>query len=288
MNIGIIGGGAIGLLVSYNLSKSHDTTLYVRRKEQLALISENGIHQIDDDIRIVDVEQFENVSDHELLIICVKSNDIAKVIEVLSEQKVKTPLLFLQNGMGHVSFFPSLKNELYVGVVEHGVVRANDFTFDHLGKGQIKISSVNHLHKLKTIASELTNNQFIFQMESDWQLMLKEKLIANAVINPLTALFDVQNRFIIENLYIKKIAKQLCKEVANILQLDSEQSWLKVKKIAENTGKNTSSMRSDILNKRKTEVEAILGYLLSIADDEPALIKMMYESIKALQERNQS
>lgn len=289
MDIGVIGGGATGLLVSYNLGKFHDVTLYVRRSEQKDRVASKGIQQIGhDEKRHILVQQLNDLVEHELLIICVKSIHIDHIVKVIKQQAVTTPLLFLQNGMGHVPLFSSLNNELFVGVIEHGIVRENDFTFNHLGKGKIKVAAVTDSSKLVTLISKLTSDTFLFELETDWEVMLKEKLIVNAVINPLTALFNIKNRYIVENTYVKQLAKQLCLEVSHILKLPSDISWSRVKQIAINTGNNISSMRSDIVNKRQTEIEAILGYLLTITKGEYPLTKMMYQSICALQERNQS
>lgn len=287
MNIGIIGGGATGLLISYYLSKLHDVTLYVRRNEQKLLIKKYGIYKENDKYTsFINVKQITELEDEQLLILCVKSVHLKAVIETIKKKKIRTPLLFLQNGMGHVNYFQLLNNDIYVGVIEHGVVRKNDYTFCHLGYGKIKLSSISNRTDAIDLAKRLSSDDFPFERVDNWQLLLKEKLIINAVINPLTALFDVKNRCIVDNSYIRKLAFQLCKEASSVLKLDLDVSWERVKTIAQNTGENTSSMRSDILNKRQTEIESILGYILFEATEDIPLVKIMSESIHALEERN--
>lgn len=288
MNIGIIGGGATGLMTSYYLSRQHNVTLYVRRNVQMRRIIKNGINQFNNKEPIfVNTKIITELSNQELIIICVKSLHLNEIIKIIKQLGIQTPLLFLQNGMGHVSLFQALDNELFAGVIEHGVVRENDFTFNHLGKGSIKIASLNHSDSAPHFVSRLSSDKFPFKWEDNWESLLKEKLIINAVINPLTTLFDVENRYVIENSHINSLARQLCEEVAITLKLDCEKSWKNVVEISRKTGKNSSSMRSDILNKRKTEIDAILGYILSIDKNNLSLVKTMYQSIKALEERNQ-
>ena len=43
MKIGIIGGGSIGLLFAFYLSKQYPVCLYVRTKEQLDVIKSDGL-----------------------------------------------------------------------------------------------------------------------------------------------------------------------------------------------------------------------------------------------------
>lgn len=287
MDIGVIGGGATGLLVSYYLNMSHKVTLYVRRHEQKKSIKTNGIKQVESTERQnITVNQINNLQTHELLIICVKSVDVVSVLNIIKEKDNRSPVLFLQNGMGHVPFFSTMTNDVFVGTIEHGVVRNNDYTFHHLGIGQIKVAAISKQKKIRNLQEELTSNLFPVTVVTDWEQLLKEKLIINAVINPLTALFDIENKGILENSYITKLAKMLCNEVANTLMLDEKKSWQQVKMIATKTGDNTSSMRSDVLRKTETEIEAILGYVLSQSKSDLPLVDFLYKSIKALEERN--
>ena len=46
MRIGIIGGGAIGLLFANYLSENHDVTIFTRTKEQAELLNRDGLNFI--------------------------------------------------------------------------------------------------------------------------------------------------------------------------------------------------------------------------------------------------
>src|SRR5690625_967261 len=113
--------------------------------------------------------------------------------------------------------------------------------------------------------------------------MLHQKLIINAVINPLTALFQVKNIEIIHNPYIRSLAKKICKEASDILHLDPDQEWCRIQTIATQTGENQSSMFVDLKRKQPTELEAILGYLLKEKKHKMPYTTFIYESIKALE-----
>lgn len=96
------------------------------------------------------------------------------------------------------------------------------------------------------------------------------KLVANAVINPLTALHDVPNGRVNDDPALRKQAERLCEEADQVLQqLDPAwpgHSLENVLAIARATAGNTSSMRADRQRGAPTEVDAINGWLVTQAD----------------------
>ncbi len=96
------------------------------------------------------------------------------------------------------------------------------------------------------------------------------KLVANAVINPLTALYDVPNGRISADPALREQATQLCEEADQVLrQLDPAwpgHSLDNVLTVARATAGNTSSMRADWQRGAQTEIDAINGWLVQQAD----------------------
>ena len=96
--------------------------------------------------------------------------------------------------------------------------------------------------------------------------MLVSKLVVNAVINPLTAILEVENGRLITNQYYFHVLKTVYFEVASILNLENREEHLQqIINICKNTSSNRSSMLNDIEAKRITEVDAILGFILDEA-----------------------
>lgn len=284
MRIGIIGGGSIGLLLSSYLSRKHEVTLYVQRDEQKKQIASDGVvlhKQGNEIVSWVSAKLISDIADEDCFIVCVKQHHLNSVFSYI--KKIIKPMLFLQNGMGHLSLLSHLPSDVYVGVVEHGAKRTADNCVEHLGEGVMKVAALEEKNsKLLHLVQQLHDEAFPVYIESDYESMLKDKLIINAVINPLTAIFNIPNGAIVTNMHIQNLARQLCREAAFVLQLDEEKAWKRVKNIASVTRNNTSSMRADILHKRKTEIEAISGYLLSKNDDLPYTY-FVYESVLALE-----
>lgn len=92
------------------------------------------------------------------------------------------------------------------------------------------------------------------------------KLVANAVINPLTALHDVANGRLLDNPALAAEAALLAAEADIVLRaLDARwpgNSLPAVMAVARATAGNTSSMRADAQRGAVTEIDAINGWLL--------------------------
>ncbi len=289
MNIAVIGGGSIGLLISSYLAEQHNVSLYVRRESQKKKINREQINRMKHGehhrTTTVDAKLLDDIqANMDLCIICVKQTQLHDVLTTLKMIEAHVPLLFLQNGMGHIEMLAHIPNPIYVGVINHGSHRTLDNEVHHLGSGSIDVANLTGINsQLETLVNSLHNTMFPVYYHAKWELILKEKLLVNAVINPLTALFDVANGKIITNKFINQLAKELCNETAGVLQLPLTSSWQRVKSIAEQTSENVSSMRSDIQSKRETEIEAITGYILQTANSPVPYTKFVYDGILALQ-----
>lgn len=286
MKLGIIGGGSVGLLLGSFFAKMHQVTVYVKREQQKQHINKHGIYLVNGTEAVpVSALLIEEMRDEECLIVCVKQPHIAQIVSVINQSNANTPIIFLQNGMEHLGLLNQLKQPVIVGIVEHGAIRINDFTVAHKGKGDIKLAVFKgDKSGLVSIERQLHQSDFPVKTFADWELLLYEKLIVNAVINPLTALFDITNGEILKNVHIQKLANEICGEVSFVLNLDFNEQWNRVQAIAERTGDNVSSMLKDIRGDKQTEIEAILGYIMRQSKEPIPYTSFIYRSIKALEE----
>jgi 2-dehydropantoate 2-reductase len=74
----------------------------------------------------------------------------------------------------------------------------------------------------------------------------------------------------------------------SVIPCNEEQMWELVTTICKNTAQNKSSMLRDIEEGRKTEIDAILGYVLAEAkkiEREVAITQFLYDSIKGMERR---
>lgn len=288
MRIGIIGGGSIGLLFSYYLSEHFDVTLYSRTLGQVESIHQNGIQLISNGLthcRSVKSNTFDHWSGkEELTLIAVKQYHLNDIVKCMREQQSQdSEIVFLQNGMGHIKLLNKLSaNTIYVSTVEHGANKKNHFTVEHNGIGLTKLAVYKGKGTLPD--SIFTITDFPIVMESDYYEMLINKLIINAIINPITALLRVTNGEIIRNERYFSAAKNLFAEVSEILNLKNSESYFQqVVEVCQNTSENRSSMLKDIESHRPTEIDAIIGFILEEADRkkiQAPVCKMLYLLLK--------
>ncbi|MGD6775477.1 2-dehydropantoate 2-reductase [Sutcliffiella horikoshii] len=300
MRIGIVGGGAVGLLYAFQLSKVFTVTLYVKRDEALQTIKNQGITISHNDqkkeTRNVNVMKWESdvpLKD-DLIIVATKQYGLFEILPVLEMCTKDQSILFLQNGMSHIDMLAHISHaEILLGIVEHGVKKNNDCTIMWTGKGRTKLAGYPEtqadLHASPYINKWMDTIGLDFPIEvcEDFYEMMMKKLLVNAIINPLTAIFDVRNGELLTNPYFQKCMKQLYNEINFLVQVEKrEEVWNHICSICEKTADNISSMKRDINEGRQTEVDAILGFVMNLAKKQGKsvpLTEFIYEAVKGLQ-----
>ncbi|MCP8970254.1 2-dehydropantoate 2-reductase [Ectobacillus ponti] len=290
MKVGIVGGGAIGLLFAYYIQRAgHAVTVYTRTKEQAAYIQRNGITCIRGEREHTAFPRAVvwglQIPQDDYLLVAVKQYDIPAVIRHLSDAKSR--LVFLQNGMSHVELMQQLRQPAAVGIVEHGAKREGPGTVRHTGPGLTRLGIVSGEAAAFADAEGLFHMEsFPFVEENDWQGVLQGKLIVNVCINPLTALYRVSNGALLQNPHLQSAMRQVFLEAAHVLGMEDKEHWERVCHVCEKTAANTSSMLADLQAGRETEIDAIVGYLLGESEKSgkaAPLLSFLYQSVKGLQ-----
>ncbi|WP_077617723.1 2-dehydropantoate 2-reductase [Bacillus sinesaloumensis] len=286
MKIGIIGGGSIGLLFAGYLAAHHQVTVYTRTDHQAYEINQNGVTIVKQNksitYSVTAKTSTASVHQDDLLFIAVKQYMLNSLLtEVRNLENVQS-ICFLQNGMSHIELIKKLKNKnILLGVVEHGALKINDTTVIHTGIGRTKLGIFDGIEP--ELGTRM--NDFLIEVHENWYEILTTKLIANAVINPLTALYGVENGELLKNSYFYKQMKTLFDEIVSVVP-SSEGMWELVTTICKNTEKNKSSMLRDIEEGRQTEIDSILGYVINEArkiKKEVAITQFLYDSIKGME-----
>ncbi|MBC1590730.1 2-dehydropantoate 2-reductase [Listeria welshimeri] len=292
INVGIIGAGAMGLLYAANFAEKSKLTLFTRRREQAELLNQEGILLRDQlktkniHIQATVVTDEESLAKQQLLIIAVKQYSLNEILPLLKNVPTKVPFLFIQNGAGHLESLAELgvKRTILLGISEHGAGRENDTTVVWRGHGRTKYSI--YQGELDSNLELLLESRPEFPVEEhdDYLEIIQEKLLINAVINPLTAVLGVPNGKLLENPEWHRLLVILVKEVQSVLAV--ENALLKVETICQVTEANFSSMALDRLNNRKTEIDGIVLPVLEKGEHASRTLptlRTLYHIIKGLE-----
>lgn len=268
MRIGVIGGGAIGLLTAFYLRElGHEVTVVTRTVRQKEALHKKGI------TLFVDGEQkniFVNTCTYtelgydanDLWVVTLKQYDLMEFFEEWQSVPNLPPVLFLQNGMGHLERGERyLRTTILAGSVTHGAMKTSDTEVVHTGFGEIVVGNWKSYSDETVLKHLKTSSSFPIIISNDITYILKRKLLVNLVINPLTALYGVRNGELLTNIYFQENAKKVFLEGIRALNMD-ESEWDYVVQVMELTSENESSMLRDIKHGRRTEIDAITGYVL--------------------------
>ncbi|NMB90175.1 MAG: 2-dehydropantoate 2-reductase [Chloroflexi bacterium] len=116
------------------------------------------------------------------------------------------------------------------------------------------------------------------------------KLIANAAINPVTALLGITNGQLAESAYAWQVARRAAEEAAQVayalgVRLPFEHPEEYVRNIAQRTAANRSSMLQDVQRGAPTEIDAITGAVLHLGLQHNVPVpthQTLYELIQAV------
>lgn len=271
MKIAVIGAGAMGSLFASYLSKNNEVFLIDHRLEKIDKINKYGIEVVENDnsshfYKVASYIYNENLPVADMIFLFVKSIKNLEVLENISHIiSDNTILVSLQNGYGNdkdLEKFQDKKN-LVIGSTTHGSTLLSYGKIFHAGSG-LTFLGENDFNKksLDLVKSILFACGFDLEISRNIEKLMIEKLFINIGINAITALADKENSCIYKNSYAKKISKLLVFEACQVFNLygygfNKEEIFDRVIETSKKTGKNTSSMRADLLKKKESEIDKI-------------------------------
>lgn len=292
MRIGIVGAGAIGLLFGAYLDQAgHQLTLFTRTGKQADDLERLGCQvelysgeRLSYHPRAIATETREQpvMDDIDLLLITVKQFSLPAVILWLKERlPVHVPLIVLMNGLGHEKIFSAqLPNPVYFGMTSSGATRLKSTLVVEKGRGKTRIGSLQQVDGECRVITKLIASLKQMGLDVSWSSDIESELwkkgIVNACINPLTALFQVPNGKLVSSPSLYQLMYQLYRELVPLVEkakqkkaqkiLNNGRLWQEIEEVCRNTSENKSSMLQDIQRKQQTEIEALSGYFLRLAE----------------------
>lgn len=215
----------------------------------------------------------------DVVFVCVKTNSLPALCRELQEsglleERLKRSLfILLMNGMGNREVFLEAglhPARLQEGLTSLGVVLAGEGRVELKGRGKTILQDVMGGKVKEFLAERFSEKGFEIKFSPDFQRQQYLKLLVNAVINPVTALTRQQNGIVLSPALRSSVQAVLAEAVAVAaaegVVIPEEEGRTLVFSVAEKTAANTSSMLQDVMRGRRTEIEAISGYIVRQAE----------------------
>lgn len=291
MKVAVVGGGSVGLLLaSFLAEQGVSVTVITKRQEQAESLYEKGLirYNVDGSHTTVSVKattDYSELSHQSLIVLAVKYTQLNDLLDKIVLLPNVPALLFLQNGLKHFQHALDLPyHTIAFGSVAFGAQKKDDWTVIHRGIGGVNVGVVRgdgrDVAWLITYSSELMPIQVVDDVEQ----MLFQKAFFNCLINPLTFIFQVKNGELLSNTQLYVILGKLYKEMVAVFPEAAQISFGQVEELCKKTSDNTSSMLSDRIHGRKTEIDTIAGAMLERAErlgkDLP-ILQSLYEQVRA-------
>ena len=289
----IYGGGAVGLGLASCLLKSKATVDIIARKDTVAALQKNGLIRtgIFGNYRAepsafgsyTSPGQIENKT-YDYILVCTKSFDSRKAAKNLYEYQSlfgrNTKIVLFQNGWSNAEKFASFfdRQIVYTARVITGFQRQspNEVVItvhaDSIHIGSLFGADVSRVREL----SELINSGDIPCRTTDRiDKDIWAKMLYNCALNPLGAILDVPYGKLAEREFTRSIMNGIVEEVFTVMNLACHEThWQSAKDFLEvfyaelvpDTAEHKSSTLQDIAAKKPTEIEALNGAVIKLAE----------------------
>ncbi|WP_117235218.1 2-dehydropantoate 2-reductase [Vibrio maerlii] len=290
MHITILGPGAVGSLWATKLKLAgHSVALWSRESESSLELSPDEQTPV-----LFDNNNSEKLKNCDLLLVTVKAWQVKDALaKVLPQLNQDTILVFMHNGMGAVDDISAeLANyPVLLATTTHGAFKPNKHSIHHTGQGATQIGAYNCKGEQCRFLVEVLNHALPkVEWADNIQTALWNKLAINCAINPLTAIEQCRNGDLADS-HFESIISAVLHEIHQVLSaeyvpLSQQELNDRVYQVIRATAQNYSSMRQDIANKRRTEIDFITGHLIRTAKMHGIAVPnnlALYEQIKRLE-----
>lgn len=275
-NILIVGTGALATFFAARLSQAgYSISMLGSWKAGLEALQKDGARLVDSHgnehtFHVHAISDARECRDVKYALVLVKAWQTEHVAEQLKECLASDALaVTLQNGIGNrealaCSLGPQ---RVALGTTTTGATLLGPGLVREGGEG---IIFIERNPAVGPIAEALKLANFNIHLVDDAQSLLWGKLVINAAINPLTAILRVPNGKLLELPSARDMMKALAIETAQVaeaehVKLPFPDPIAAAENVARRTASNLSSMLQDIQRGAPTEIDAICGAVVKIA-----------------------
>ena len=279
MKIVVIGAGAMGSIYGGRLSQKNEVYLIDTNREIVDQINRHGLRLLEQEEELVFHPKAQTgvagIGEADLVILFVKAlysrAALAAAGEVIGEN---TYVMTLQNGAGHERILEEFAKEdrIIIGTTEDNGSVLEAGKVRHGGEGRTNIGMLKEDEEgmLPRIKESFDACGFQVKIHDQIQKLVWHKLFTNVSLSVLTGILQVDMGFIAENEHAWKLAGRLIHEAVEVanrqgLGFDEEEITREVRETSLKNPKGCTSIRADLRDGRRTEVDTISGAVVEAA-----------------------
>lgn len=277
----VVGPGALGTLFSARLALAGIPTFILDyRAERAGELNARPIRLLDaageHEIQVPVTADPRSLAGVDAALVLVKAYQTENAAMVLAEHLTDPAIaISLQNGLGNVEILAAHlgQDRVIGGVTAQGALLETPGVVRDTGSGPTTLGrpdgSMNG--SLPAVAAALLAAGFAVAITSDLPAALWGKAILNAAINPVAALTRLRNGALAEHEPSLRLMTAAAREAAQIARKHGINipvgDWrARLQTVCQATAPNVNSMLADVLHARQTEIHAINGAIVGIAE----------------------
>jgi 2-dehydropantoate 2-reductase len=292
----IIGSGALATAYASKLSQNPEIELqlFCEWQEGIQAIQEKGIlchnrKEIINTQNIYASVHADTINPADLILVLVKSWQTDRVVsKIKNKLKPDGICLTLQNGLGNLQILRQLfpHDQVLAGTTMLGA--------ELLAPAEVKINFLGSMQIEEHPAADwvlpvFQQSGFDIQTNPDLESVLWGKLLINAIVNPLTAIFEQRNGILISSIESLALMDAMIDEILLLIKkkdihLPYGDAHRQVRLAVQQTAENLSSMAQDWKRNAPTEIDNITGAILKEAQEyriRMPVNQTIYQLIKA-------
>lgn len=316
MDILIYGAGAVGLGIASCVLKAGATLDIIAREHTVSLLRKEGFKRTGilgdyyagpDQFKAHSSLKNILINKCDYLFVCTKSFDSQQAAKDISQYKgglqSKTKIILFQNGWGNAEIFTSYFPEdiIYNARVITGFSRLkpNEVTItvhaDAIHIGSLFHKDISGLHE---VCQLITIGDIPCELNENIEKDLWAKMLYNCALNGLGAILNVPYGVLGESEYSRNIMKGIVKEIYTVIEREGYKTWWETAedyletfygKLLPSTAQHESSTLQDIRSKKPTEIEALNGAVIQLAEKYQLSVpynRFIYNMVKFIEAGN--
>ncbi|MDE2571182.1 MAG: 2-dehydropantoate 2-reductase [bacterium] len=274
LSVGVVGGGAMGTLFAWMLAPVAEVTIIDVRPAQVAALAA-GVREEHGEPRTVRATLRPQDCYHcDILFVFVKAHDTLNAMRPFAGKlDPACVVVSLQNGLGNEEAMKTALGgqlALVLGVTAEGSTELEPGRVRRAGAGTTVLGGAGASPETVAAVRDLLSRAGLSaQSVYDIRPQIWGKLVANAAINPVTAILDAPNGVLLDDEDAQDLGRLLAAETVRVAEalrvsLPFQDAWEYVRHVASASAGNLSSMLADLRAGRRTEIEAINGAIAAL------------------------